>query len=230
MNPTTDRSPLAAQAWVEATANQALAMNFVAEVLAQRDDGGFELAAPEPCLATPAVSCLVVPQPGDRVACWRVAAGEAETVYILAVLERRSPQPTRLCLAPGAELTVHDGAAELSATKSLRLLSPELSAQADTARLDAGDATLVARALSTIGEVVSATVGQLRLVGALFSTSFDHQVHHAGQHRRTVDGVDRVDAQVIQQQAGTLLQLQGENLLANGERVVKMRGAQIHLG
>ena len=40
----------------------------------------------------------------------------------------------------------------------------------------------------------------------------------------------KLDAQVIQQHASTLLQLQGENLLANGERVIKMQGTQIHLG
>lgn len=225
-----------AAGWLAATAAQSLALNFVADVAAQRDDGGFDLDAGGTRLtATLAASCALQPEPGDRVACWRVAEGGAaegrERVYVLAVLERRAAGPARWRLAAGAELKAgDDGALQLQATREIGLAAPALHAQADQVRLHAGSGSFVFRTLDTIGEAVSTTVGQLRLVGQMLSTVFDRQVHHAGQHTRTTDGVDRVQAPVIQQQAGTLLQLQGENVLANGERVVKMQGAQIHLG
>lgn len=227
---TTQQAPQAA--WFDDVGAASLAVTFVAEVLAEPEPGRFELrSGQQRYRAGCAVSCLVPPEVGDRVACWRVAQGDGDQVFVVAVLTRASTgTATRLHIGDGVELSGDDGALLVRARRSLRLEAPQCELQADKAELRAGKLSLVYRTLQSIGEMASATVGQVRLVGAMLSTVFDQQVHHARQHQRTTDGVDRVDAQVIQQHASALLHLQGENLLANGERVIKMQGAQIHLG
>lgn len=218
--------------WPDSVGAQSLAVTFVADVAAGTDDGRFTVrSGAQHYEAQRAVSCLVPPEAGDRVACWRVAAGDADAVFIVAVLTRASAAGAqRVCLGEGVELSAEQGRLTVSASQSLQLRSPSCELHAEQAELRAGKVSLVYRTLQSVGELASLTVGQLRLVGTLLSSVFDQQVHHARQHQRTVDGVDRLDAKVIQQHASSLLQLQGENLLANGERVIKMQGTQIHLG
>ena len=216
------------ETWPDALGAQSLAVTFVAEVVAEMEGentGRFELrTGRQHYQASLAASCLVPPQPGDQVACWRVAQGESDAVFVVAVLTRQQADaPSRVRLGEGVEIKSHQGAMTLHASTSVRLDTPAFEMQAEKV-------SLVYRSLQSIGEMAAATIGQIRLVGSMLSSVFDSQVHHAKQHQRTVDGVDRLQAQVIQQQASSLLHLQGENLLANGERVIKMQGAQIHLG
>ena len=224
--------PLAhSEAWPDALGAHSLAVTFVAEVVTE-DAGRFELRAGRQHYAAGlAVSCLVPPQAGDSVACWRVAQGDADGVFIVAVLTRQHAEaPSRVRIGNGVELSAQDGALTIHAANSMQLKTPAFALRAEQAELQADKVSLVYRSLQSIGEIAAATIGQIRLVGSMLSTVFDSQVHHAKQHQRTVDGVDRLQAQVIQQHASSLLHLQGENLLANGERVIKMQGAQIHLG
>jgi len=236
MNPTdtpTAAAPLAAAGdWPDSVGAQSLAVTFVADVAACTEDGRCTVrSGPQHYEASVAVSCLVPPQAGDHVACWRVAAGDTDAVYIVAVLARTGAAGAlRVCLGEGVELAAEQGRLTVSAGQSLQLRAPNCEVHAEQAELRAGKVSLVYRTLQSVGELASLTVGQLRLVGTMLSSVFDQQVHHARQHQRTVDGVDRLDAKVIQQHASSLLHLQGENLLANGERVIKMQGTQIHLG
>ena len=215
----------AAETWPDAAGTNSLAVSFVAEVIAETD-GAFELrTGRQRWTGRCAVSGLVAPMAGDQVACWRVAQQDgSDAVFVVAVLTRASPCAA-VCvrIGSGVALSGEDGALKVEASRSLRLQAPECE-------LQVGKVSLVYRTLQSIGDIASATVGQMRLVGAMLSTVFDQQVHHARQYQRSTDGVDRVDAQVIQQHASSLLQLQGENVLANGERVIKMQGTQIHLG
>jgi hypothetical protein len=205
-------APQAVADWPGEIAPAALAVTFVAEVLESGPDGIFTLqAGARSCQARRAPSCLLEPRAGDRVACWRVSAGdEAAQTFVVAVLERRdSASPARLSVEGDVEWAAPSG--------SLRLVARD--------RIG-----LVAQAIDSISSVFAATVGELKLVGALFSTVFDRETHHAQHHARSVDGVDRLDAEVVDHQARTLMRLHAENVLADGERLVKVRGTQIHFG
>lgn len=166
-----------------------------------------------------AFSCLVEPAPEDQVACWR--SPQDDGVYILAILARNNNSaPQTLRLAPrsewhGKELTLHTQALQVKTT---------------SADLEADQVSLVARSLSTLGELCKATWGQLKLAGASLSTTFDQQVHHARLHQRTVEGLDRTHAQVLEQRADELVHVRAPTVLTEGDRVVKTRGAQIHFG
>jgi uncharacterized protein DUF3540 len=200
----------------DCVAVHALAVNFVAEVETVADGGACRVrAGAQRFNAQPAYSCLVVPAAGDRVACWRGALPEGgDAVHILAVLSRAdAAAPMRLQLAADAELK-----------------AGRLAIDAGTLDVRADEASLVYRSLKTLGEWAQCTIGQLRLVGASLATVFDHESHHARQHQRTVDGIDLLQAQTVDHRAESLMHLQGENVLANGDRLVKVQGAQIHFG
>ena len=199
----------------DAVGVQSLAVSFAADVISADGEPLAVRAGAQRFAAERAISCLVVPAPGDRVACWRAPDGlGGDTVYVVAVLARATAGLT-LQLADGVALDAQPG--------RLALRTAELDVRADRA-------SFVYRSLQTIGELCSATVGQLKLVGGLLSTVFDSERRHAQQSHRVVEGVDRVDAQVIEQHAKELLHLQAEHLAGTGERLVKFRGAQIHIG
>jgi hypothetical protein len=200
----------------DAVGANALAVNFVATVDTVDADGTLHLSCGlQSYRARRAYSCLVEPVAGDRVACWRCVSGDrgGDAVHVLAVLERVASAPMRVALAADAELS----AGKLSVT------TQELAVRT-------GSASLVYRSLQSIGEWCQATIGQLRLAGNTLATVFDQESHHARQHHRTVDGLDLLDAKVIDHRASDLLHLQAENVLANGDRLVKVKGAQIHFG
>lgn len=196
--------------WPGDIAPAALAVTFVAEVM-DDEDGYTVHAGTRPCRALRAAGCLLEPRSGDRVACWQVAGDtDLPATFIVAVLSRRDPSAcARLSLPGDVELAAPGGSLRLAARDRIGL---------------------VAQTIDSISTVFAATVGQLRLVGALFSTVFDRETHHAQQHSRSVDGVDRLDAAVIDHQARELMRLHAQNVLADGERLVKVRGSQIHFG
>jgi hypothetical protein len=200
----------------DAVGAHALAVNFVAEVESIDAHGALRVrAGGQRFDATPAFSCLVTPEGGDRVACWRAALPEGgDTVHVLAVLSRpNAATPMQLQLAADT-----------------RLKAGRLALDTDALDVRTGEASFVYRSLQTIGEWCRATIGQLQLAGATLASVFDRESHHAGQHQRTVEGVDLLEAQMVDHRAKSLMHLQGENVLANGDRVVKVQGAQIHFG
>jgi len=205
----------------DAVGAHALAVNFVADVEAVDEHGHCRVrAGGQRFDATPAYSCLVAPAVGDRVACWRAAlpqgadTRQGDAVHVLAVLSRPdATSPMRLQLA--ADTQLHAG---------------RLSLDTDALDVRTGEASIVYRSLQTLGEWCRATIGQLQLAGATLATVFDRESHHAGQHQRTVDGIDLLEAQMVDHRAQSLMHLQGENVLANGDRLVKVQGAQIHFG
>jgi hypothetical protein len=172
-----------------------------------------------------AASCILEPAPGDRVA-W-LDLGEPGG-YLVAVLERSATSPQRWH-APGgvewrtAQLTLRCGASLHVETPQLEIDSPQLS-------LRTQHASIVYEVLESIGRKLSVTAQGVQLVGFELSTVFDRVTQFAQRHLRTVEGTDQLSAGTIDYRADTLLHLQAENVLANGDRLVKVKGAQIHLG
>lgn len=166
-----------------------------------------------------AASCLLEPQPGDSVACLRLAPAE---VWVIAVLQREEGAEHLLRTQGPARLQSASGALALEA-QSLKLEAGELVMQADQLRAQAEAAELHAGQVSVIGQMV-------KLCGAALSTVFERATHFSRSHLRTTTGLDRVQAEQLEQQAKQLLHLSGEHVLVEGERLVKARGSQIHFG
>ena len=165
-----------------------------------------------------AVSCLLEPAIGDMVACLQNGPDE---VWIIAVLEREEGVAHTL-RCDGPTRIVTDQALTIE-SKTMRLHSEELAVEAVRAEIAADSAQLVGSELRVIG-------AKMKLIGSLLSTVFDRATHFSKHCLRTTEGVDRVQATHIEQEAGQLLRLSGEHTLINGEKLVKTRGGQIHFG
>lgn len=163
-----------------------------------------------------AVSCLIEPLVGDRVACLVEGQGTADgPVWITAVLERPQAADTEHTLSCEGPLALR--------ASTLSLAAGRLQIDADQAALRCEQADLMGTRLNLIG-------GTLKAVGSALSTVFDRVLHHSRQHLRTTEGLDKVQAGQLVCQASQLLELHGEHTLINGEKLVKARGAQIHFG
>jgi hypothetical protein len=157
-----------------------------------------------------AASCLLMPAPGDQVACMRTGPQE---VWMLAVLQRAADTPAVLSC---------DGALEIRAP-ALSLRSERLDVVAEHAVMTVGVAELIGRQLRAVATTV-------KIVGSVLTSVMDRVTHFSRQYQRTTKGMDRVSATHIECEAEQLLRMQAEHVLVNGGKLVKTRGAQIHFG
>jgi hypothetical protein len=163
-----------------------------------------------------AASCLLQPQAGDTVWCCGVVAdGEFARYWITQVLERSGAAPAQVQLPADATLAAADG---------------RLALQADELQVRSQRLSLLTEQASVIGGAWEVVLGAVQLTGQTLRSVFDRVTHTAQQHRRVTTGIDAVHADVIELQAGQLASVHGEHVLVHGERLIKSRAAQIHMG
>jgi Protein of unknown function (DUF3540) len=166
-----------------------------------------------------AASCLLDPTVGDTVACLRVAPND---VWVTSVLQREENTTNILRCDGPTRLEVSGGGFSVLA-QDIRLKSEIFCLNSGRAHISADSAEVVGGQLRLVGSMV-------KIVGAVLSTVFDRVSHYSKNHLRTTEGMDRVHATHIEQEAKQLLRLSAEHTLINGKRLVKARGAQIHFG
>ncbi len=174
-----------------------------------------------------ATSCLLQPEVGDCVAWCR---GEKSSFFVYAVLERESTGPQQLVLTGDTRLSVRDGSLDLRSDRAIAIAAPKIDVHGDALEVRSPKATLVFETLETIARSCTATLAQVKLVGTQISSIFERVLQHAQHQRRVVEGLDTVEVRNADWRAKSLMNLQGNTVLTNGERLVKTRGAQIHLG
>ncbi|KQW59238.1 DUF3540 domain-containing protein [Variovorax sp. Root411] len=161
--------------------------------------------------ARQAFSCLVALQTGDGVA---ALVDDQQQWWVMAVLERSGAQDMQLQSQGSLELNAER--VGVNARDTLSLAAPQV-------RLSCEQADAMGERLNLVGSAVKA-------IGATLSTLFDRVQHHSQQHMRSTEGLDRTQAGHMELQARQLLQIHSEHALIDGEKLVKARGAQIHLG
>ncbi len=166
-------------------------------------DAAFEIAA----------SCLLQPSAGDRVAWLRDGAG---TWYVTAVLTRGTAAAPDVCLPAGSVLRSASGDLSLRAAQRLGLSGESVS-------VAAGRLNVTARASEL-------AIGTLRAVGQSVSAVFDRLFSASRQHQRVVEGIDQVQAQVIEYRAATVASIDADHVSVSGQKLAKLRAAQIHMG
>lgn len=202
--------------WMAGIPPSAMPVQFVAHVRASLPDRRWRVQADRHvAIARQAVSCLLEPREGDLVACWLHEAPGGVACHVLAVLERPEPAPATLSV---------EGDLLLKATGRLQVEAGE------ELQVDAPQARLVHRGIQVVADVCQATVQQMRSIGDTLTSVFKREIRHSEQHLRTVEGLDLLQAQLIDHRASDLMQLRGENIMTNGTTLVKVQGAQIHFG
>ena len=166
-----------------------------------------------------AASCLLEPQPGDRV--W-VAGDLEQGLYITAILARDAAAPVHLRLPPGSSFGTTAGALSLQAD-SLQMVSRQLSVQVESA-------VLCAQTVTGVGREATWSFGRVKLICELLESFADRLVQFSRWSQRTVDGIDQVRSKQIDYRADQTMQLQAANFMADASNLVKLDGEQIHLG
>jgi uncharacterized protein DUF3540 len=197
--------------------------------LVETVDNGFTVCTESgPFVARRAASCLLEPGPGDQVL---VSGRDADSVYIIAVLERAGSAPARLVVDGDASLTASGGSLALCADTELCLRTPaKLALHAGEVVVQAQQGTLLIGQLKTFARELSASIGTMKLIGNVLETFVDKLRQFANNSLRAVEGVDQLRSGSIDYQCERTLSLHGREILAAADGLVKVDGSQIHLG
>jgi hypothetical protein len=161
-----------------------------------------------------AVSCLVAPEPGDRVL---VGGASEEELFILAILQRNGERPKRITSEGDLVLELDSGSFTVAAREGIALHSPQtVGVTAARVEVQAGQARLVVGKAQVIGEAIDAIWERLT---QRVKTSF-----------RRVDGLDQVRSGAVDYSADGMMRLHAENTMVTAKGLVKTDAAQVHIG
>lgn len=180
------------------------------------------------CSAVPAASCLVRPEPGDKVLLCRVGGDRG---YILAVLERAAAAtPVTVAAPDGLAFEADRGDVTVRAGGNVTLIGTEAMTLA-TARLTvrATTATIIADEALADAERLTARTGRLTLVAERVDQMVDHLTARFNHVLRLVTGVDRTQATTIAHEAREELSLRGQRAFISAREDVRIDGERIHL-
>lgn len=171
-----------------------------------------------------AASCLVLPEPGDKV----VLALSEDAAYVLAVLER-GEAPFRLRIEGDGELDVR-GKLSVKADESVAVASPDVSLLSGRLDVRAVDAGLALERLSMFGRYLQGEIEKVKLLGDTFDTVFERVSQRMRRSFRTVTELEQVRTENLDMRARRTMNLHGENTVVTAKKLVKLDGDQIHVG
>lgn len=170
-------------------------------------------------------SCLLAPAKGDRV----LFAGDiANGFYVLAILEREDVATEiavegKLQLRGAACEVRVPGALELRAGSKLSMASSEINVRANRANLALEHLTVLGRRLTVEAESIRSVATKVdRLLG-----SMRERIQNV---YRTVEGLEHVRAGTLDMSATETARVHGRHTLLGADELVKVNGAQVHLG
>lgn len=173
-----------------------------------------------------AASCLLSPEPGDRV--WFVA--EQAEVHVIAVLERAATSPAQLRVDGDAQLQA-SGRLSIDGAAGLELRSEaQVAVNADELQLRARLGRIVFEQCSAVLRTLFTHVGEATFVAKLLETLADRVRAHAKTSHRTVESLDHLEAGAIDYRAEREVQISASHTLVRASELVKVDGGQIHLG
>lgn len=185
------------------------------------DEAGIELELDAAGLvrARMALSCLVAPLPGDRVAVFRDGAGRH---YVTAVLERIGDGELRL--SSERAITMHSARTlSMSGDDAVRIRAPLIEALGErfsacvrTLHARAGEALLDSRAARLCSEIVDVVAQRLGV---------------SAQHsHREIAGAEQVRCHDFDLRAESLASVRAETTLVKSKSLVKIDASQVQIG
>jgi hypothetical protein len=174
-----------------------------------------------------AVSCLVEPEPGDRVL---VATGETDCV-VLAVLSR--PGDGAPCISAPGNLAIRLGRGRLSlaARDGVEVTTPrELAVSAASVALRALEGSVVVETLRLLGSRLHAEISKVRLVAAEVDSLAERVRARVKRSYRFIEEFDQVRAEHLDYRARGVARVHGENTVITAAEIAKLDGEQILVG
>ena len=201
---------------------------MLAVVLSERD-GLWQLQVEDESvrLASVARSCLVAPEPGDRVSILCAGAD----CWILAILERLESHDVQLRFAGSVEIDCPSGKLSVRSADGFDLGSEgEVNIHGPVVRFSAALAEHFCKAATWIGERLETTVDSIRTVTRHMDTATVHHHQTARTSIRKTEQMDRVEAGQLDLRSRDAMTLRGEHILAKAKKLGKFDADQIQLG
>lgn len=175
-----------------------------------------------------AVSCLVAPEPGDRVL---VAALEDGTVYVLAILEREAGHATAISVDGDLTVQLPNGRFSVAAQEGVSLISgKDVAIVTGGLEVNAVRGSFAVEHFSFLGTFLQANIEKAKLVAGSLDSSLDRLSQRVKRSYRFVEEIDQVRADQIDYAAKKSLSLHARNAMVTAEELVKLDGEQIHVG
>lgn len=180
-----------------------------------------------------AVSCLVEPLLHDFVMVGgqsRADSPWAKAAYVLAVLERESPNAQLVCDGD-LDVRLNNGKLRVAATEGVDVVTAkEVNMMASEVGIHTSRAKLFAAEILAIGSEVVGELANVKLKGTFFDKVFERVSERVQRSFRRVDEIDQLKAKQMDYLAEETLCLRSENMVAVAKELVKVDGEQIHFG
>ena len=153
--------------------------------------------------------------------------------FVVAVLEREAMAATASITADGDfAIRVPRGRLSLAAEGGVEISAPgkDVTIVANTLEVDAVKAHVGLDRLDLVSTFVRAEFERAKTVAASLESALGRVFERATRVYRKVDEIEQVRAERLSMEATTTLSLHGENTMLTAEELVKVDGAQIHLG
>jgi hypothetical protein len=183
---------------------------------------GVELAAER------ALSCAFLPAVDDEVL---VACEGSGATHVIAILTRPGGAPLEVSLDSDLRVRLPAHRLTVTAKRGIDLVSAEEVNLASAAvRMTAAQGTVAIDQLAVLGSVLHAEVVKVKAFLGSMDTFVDRLTQRARQAIRVVKELDLLRAEQIDHGAQKTLRLTAENAIVGAEELVKMDGAQVHIG
>lgn len=191
-------------------------------------EGALALRTPHgPATARLAASCLLAPEPGDRV----LVSLDREEAFVLAVLERSGAGERRLVLPGPARLEVPEGRLSIAARDGVSLASAtEVSLAAPDLAMSAARLTAGVTETAFTGAGLEARVARIKVVARAVDSFLGRCVERMVSCLRQVREHDETQAGSARQIVEGTLTVHTANTVHLAEGHVKIDAEQIHLG
>lgn len=174
-----------------------------------------------------AFSCLVKPQPGDRVL---VSSSDRE-YWLLAILERPSEQNMALEFPAHVTMTAPHGSFALHARNDLStVVGGENRMIATKTSIQGGALSVAVETLHSMTREIEAQTGKASLVADTLSTVTERLIQRAGTVLRWVEGLESVTVKQLVQTVRQSLLSRSKHASHTAETDFMINGQRIHMG
>lgn len=177
--------------------------------------------------ATVAFSCLVTPQPGDRV----LFCVEERHCHVLHVLERPTGTDMRLRFPGSVECAVPRGEFQVNAGKGFTLNTPmNGSIAAGSFDITASRGQVHAAELKVTNRRADVVTDEVRLVAGSVTTIADRWTQRLKLSFRWIEELEQTSAGQLVQKVRDLFSMQSRQAVLTAKQDVKIDGERIHMG
>lgn len=202
--------------------NSVMPLQSAGELVNVLPDGSFVVEVDQRGLhCRKAVSCLLMPEIGDRVL---VVNSDENQLWILAVLERQQADlPNHLCVTGDLHISAQEGKLVMSGTEQVAINSENLSVKAQTGNCHIDK-------MEYSGEQLSAWVSFTHLVGQNMESLWHTISQVSTSVFRKVKKTEHVQAGQIDLSAEDYARIHAKTTLVTSDNITKMDAEQIHVG